>query len=177
ATAVVQTFDALRPRAASTVSSRTLGLVRSRLMAGQRAALRGGGSHGEIRKAARSIRRSRRSVDRWTPRHKHFHALASAIEAGVTDGRRAMATARRRGRAADFHEWRKKAKQLWYELRLLEACGGRVRRDARALDRLETWLGRDHDAVVLCQRVFGDARMTRACADLDALRHIVERDQ
>ena len=177
AAALVQTFDALHPRASSTVSARTLGLVRSRLMAEQRAVLRGGGSHGEIRKAARSIRRSRRSVDRWTPRHKHFRALASAIEAGLTDGRRAMATARRRGRAADFHEWRKAAKRLWYEIRLLEACGGRVRGDARALDRLETWLGRDHDEAVLSERVFGDAQMTRACADLDALRRVVERYQ
>jgi hypothetical protein len=88
-----------------------------------------------------------------------------------------MVQARRRGRASDFHEWRKAAKRLWYELRLIEATGGRIRSDARALDRLETWLGNDHNAVVLCSRMAADARLRRAGPDLDALHAVIDRHQ
>ena len=37
-----------------------------------------------------------------------------------------MARARKGQRAADFHEWRKQIKALWYELRLVEGPSARA---------------------------------------------------
>ena len=70
-----------------------------------------------------------------------------------------MARARRRGRSADFHAWRRKMKTLWYELRLVERSGADVRRQVRVLRRAERWLGDDHNVVVLCERLSGDASL------------------
>ena len=72
--------------------------------------------------------------------------------------RQAGKKARRTGKDADFHEWRKKAKRLLYQLELTQAGTGRRR--ARALKRVGTLqdnLGADHDGVM----VEGQLRLKR----------------
>lgn len=65
-------------------------------------------------------------------------------------GRRAMkAVAKRRGEA-DFHEWRKRAKDLWYELRLFSgAWSGPLEATAGEAHKLTELLGEHHDLAVL----------------------------
>ena len=92
-------------------------------------------------------------------------------------GREAMRRARKRQRAADFHEWRKEIKALWYALRLVERSDSSVRRDIRALHRAETLLGDDHNLVVLCEELSGDFAGCRRSIDIDRLRLIADRDQ
>ena len=81
-----------------------------------------------------------------------------------------MARARKRQRAADFHEWRKQIKALWYELRLVEGCSPRIRRDVQALRRAEEWLGNEHNAVVLCDELSKDEPQGASRIDLDRIR-------
>ncbi len=65
---------------------------------------------------------------------------------------------------ADFHRWRRRVKDHWYQLRLLEAIHPALSLRIRGLKRLESLLGSDHNLVVLrallLQRptVFGDQR-------------------
>jgi hypothetical protein len=177
ADACVEVFDRVLGRARRTVSARTLVLVRRRLVADQRALRDDRTLARKLRQAGRQVHTSRQSVDDWRPTHKRFAALGKAIATGLRDGRKAMNVARARGWSTDFHEWRKVVKQLWYELRLLEACGGRVRADARALDRIETWLGEDHNAAVMYAKLFEDDGLAAACPDLEKLGHVVTRYQ
>jgi hypothetical protein len=81
-----------------------------------------------------------------------------------------MARARRRQRAADFHEWRKEVKALWYQLRLVEGSSHGMRRDVQALRRAETWLGDDHNIVVLCAQLSSDASLGRSQIDVKRLQ-------
>jgi len=67
-----------------------------------------------------------------------------------------MTKALRRHSADDFHRLRKQIKTLWYELRLVEPASPRIARDVRALHRAETWLGDDHNVVVLCASLSND---------------------
>lgn len=88
-----------------------------------------------------------------------------------------MARARKRQGAADFHEWRKQMKALWYELRLIEGCTRTIRRDVEALHRAETWLGDDHNVVLLVAELSKDASKCRGLIDLDRLRLVADRYQ
>jgi hypothetical protein len=81
-----------------------------------------------------------------------------------------------RGRAVDFHEWRKQVKTLWYELRLIQDYGPGIRRDIAALDRAERWLGEDHNMVVLCGELSKDVSPGNALIDIDRLRLAGDRD-
>lgn len=76
------------------------------------------------------------------------------IDAGLTRtyrrGRRALKAAAATGSEADFHAWRKRAKDLWYELRLLsEAWPGPLEASAGEAHRLSELLGDHHDLAVL----------------------------
>jgi CHAD domain-containing protein len=113
-----------------------------------------------------------RGTKRWRPTHRQFRALAAGIRATYRKGRKSMARARKRQRAADFHEWRKELKTLWYELRLVE-CGPAIRREVRALHRAERWLGEDHNVVLLC----GELSKDPAPCDIERLRHAAARYQ
>ena len=76
------------------------------------------------------------------------------VEGGVIRtyrrGRRAMKAAGRSREEADFHEWRKRAKDLWYELRLFSgAWPGPLEATAEKAHRLSDLLGDHHDLAVL----------------------------
>lgn len=88
-----------------------------------------------------------------------------------------MARARKNQRAVDFHEWRKQIKALWYELRLVEGSGPRIRRDVQALQRAEAWLGNEHNVVVLCDELANDVPRAVSQIDLDRLRLVGDRYQ
>ncbi|HEU4706983.1 MAG TPA: CHAD domain-containing protein [Solirubrobacterales bacterium] len=65
-------------------------------------------------------------------------------------GRRAMRSASKSHREADFHEWRKRAKDLWHELRLFApAWPGPLEATAEEAHRLSDLLGDHHDLAVL----------------------------
>lgn len=60
-----------------------------------------------------------RSVD-WKVKGDDAKVLEKGIAKTYGRGREAMATARRTGRAEDYHEWRKRVKYHWYHARLLK---------------------------------------------------------
>ena len=67
---------------------------------------------------------------------------------------------------AQFHTWRRRVKDHWYHMRLLDGFNPHSQIRMRRLKQLETWLGDDHDLVVLRATIleaparFGDERMT-----------------
>jgi CHAD domain-containing protein len=105
-----------------------------------------------------------------------LHKLRSH-DGHAVSARKAMARARKRQRADDFHEWRKQIKALWYELRLVEGASPRIRQDVIALHRAESWLGDEHNMVVLCDELSKDATICDGRADLDRIRLAADRFQ
>ena len=83
--------------------------------------------------------------DRWKP-------VGAGLRRTYRDGRRAMKAARRDAAEADFHEWRKRAKDLWYELRLFApAWPPPLEAAAEEAHVLSEGLGEHHDLAVLRQ--------------------------
>jgi len=167
----------LRSKDARLVSEHTFARVRRRLSSHKREAMEAADREGTWKKVEKHLRKARQAAKGWRPGHRGFGALASGIHALHRSGRKALARARKREGAADFHEWRKQIKALWYELRLLEGCTRTIRRDVDALHRAETWLGDDHNVVVLCAELSKDASVCRGLIDLDRLRLVADRYQ
>ena len=88
-----------------------------------------------------------------------------------------MARSSKSQRPADFHEWRKQIKALWYALRLVEAADPRIRRDVKALHRAEVWLGHEHDVVVLCDELSKNGPQGETRIDRDRVRLVGDRYQ
>jgi CHAD domain-containing protein len=121
----------------------------------------------------RELDKLRKKAKRWRPTHSHFGALAAGIRISYRRGRKALARARKRQAAADFHEWRKCMKDLWYQLRLVEGCSSGIGKDVRVLHQAETFLGDDHNLVVLCAELSEDASL----CDVALVRPAADRYQ
>src|SRR5262245_34998824 len=95
--------------------------------------------------------------------------VRDGVKRGYRRARRAMAeAAAARTEDARFHAWRRRVKDHWYQLRLVEGISRKARKRVhgrlRRLERLQDWLGDDHNLAVLREAIlaephrFGDAR-------------------
>jgi CHAD domain-containing protein len=114
------------------------------------------------------LQRELRHAAKALPRRVRRAANPPTIEAGITQGysraRRAMGDVKATPEDVCFHAWRRRVKDHWYQVRLLEAVHPRVRLRIRRLKQLEQWLGNDHNLVLLRATLldepsaFGDER-------------------
>jgi CHAD domain-containing protein len=110
------------------------------------------------RRAAKTLDRLRWSAEDWAWKRVGFPAFSRAVQRIYKKARRDMARAQVSKSARDFHQWRKRVKTLWYALRLVEARVGR-RRSLADLERLEAFLGEDHDLLTLRTHLDGSGRL------------------
>jgi CHAD domain-containing protein len=117
-------------------------------------------------RVAREIKRSGTQVQRRIRRAAHASAIRTGIRRGYRRARKALACVRTHPENPPFHTWRRRVKDHWYHMRLLEGRSGRAQVRIRRLKQLETWLGDDHNLVMLRATIleaparFGDERMT-----------------
>lgn len=150
--AIIATFDALRKkyRAGRTgLSSIREGLERRR-----RESAREEDTGPVLKAAAEALRKTSRRAAKWHLKSDGFAAIGPGLEETYRAGRRALAAARRDGSAENFHELRKRVKDHWYHVRLLEGLWAEMM-DAyeKSLNDLETWLGEDHNLTVLRDKI------------------------
>jgi CHAD domain-containing protein len=95
-------------------------------------------------------------IDRWRLREDSWDLLGPGLKRGYGRGRKAMKRALADPGAENVHRWRKRAKDLWYQLRILEAAWpellGASVGQAHALADL---LGDHHDLAVLAEDLAG----------------------
>jgi CHAD domain-containing protein len=147
---VVATLDDLSERYAGQIPSSAFEAVRSRL--GAHVAGAGANDQAGAAQAASELAASRTRILSWKLEHGGWAALDGGLSESYVRGRKAFARARRDASMENLHDWRKRAKDLWYQLRLLApVCGEAVRGEARDLHVLCDVLGDDHDLAVLRQ--------------------------
>jgi CYTH domain-containing protein/CHAD domain-containing protein len=115
-------------------------------------------------------------AERWRLAETDWPALEAALARIYRRGREAMRRAERRGEERALHEWRKRAKDLWYALRILGGSWPRLL-DATAEEahELADLLGDHHDLAVL-----RDDLGSRALGELETASlqgAILEREQ
>ncbi len=114
----------------------------------------------------------RRSIDGWELPDR-FATFAGGLEATYRRGRRGFRRAQKKATNERMHEWRKRVKYLWYQLRLLEPTAPSVLSPLVAnLGDLADALGDDHDLAVLVDSLetegdlFGGPDEVRPAIDL-----------
>jgi len=96
----------------------------------------------------------RQHVADWPVGKTDWKTIRSGLKRTYKRGRRTMSTARETPTDETFHEWRKRVKDLWYDMRLLEGAWKPVLHGwVKELDRLSDLLGDDHDLAVFIERV------------------------
>lgn len=154
ATAIIEVFDGLIAKHKNEVQKSTLAPIRKALVASKREMEQHAGIGNTVEQAATALRRIQKRAGAWPLKHDGFAALAHGLEERYRRGRRAMAAAQKDGTAENYHEWRKRVKDHWYHVRLLESLWTDVMQaQERSLHDLETWLGDDHNLVVLSARL------------------------
>jgi CHAD domain-containing protein len=152
--AIVETFDALRAKYRGEADGRALAAIRRGLMARKRQAEKQVKIGEVLAGLAAVLDQSAERVSAWPLSQDGFAAIAPGLEATFRRGRKAMARAGKHPRPENFHEWRKRVKEHWYHLRLLESVWTPgLRAHEQSLKELESHLGEDHNLVVLREKV------------------------
>ena len=149
ADAMLEILEKLKRMSPRVFDEHTVARLRRRLDAHKHESRRAAQSDQAWKKVDRELGWLKLAAKRWRPAHQRFGAIAAGIRITYRRGRKALRRAERLRRAADFHEWRKEMKALRYQLRLVEESSPALRKDIRALHRAESWLGDDHNLVVL----------------------------
>lgn len=91
-------------------------------------------------------------IQAWEVEGDSWKLIGAGLTRSYRSGRKAMKAAVSSHAETAFHEWRKRAKDLWYELRLLsEAWPPPLEATADEAHRLTELLGDHHDLAVLCE--------------------------
>jgi CHAD domain-containing protein len=106
-------------------------------------------SEAQTTEAIAAIEAGLEEIRSWDLEGSCWKTIAPALTRTYRRGRKAMKTAGSGG-AEELHEWRKRSKDLWYELRLLErAWPGPLGAAADEAHILSELLGEHHDLAVL----------------------------
>lgn len=113
--------------------------------------------------ARQALLAGRTGIDSWHVKGHGFDAISGGLGKTYRRGRKAMAAAQVDPTAERYHQWRKRAKYLWYHLRILRPLWPEAMKAFRdEADRLASLLGDDHDLHVLRTSVAGDPTLASA---------------
>jgi hypothetical protein len=114
----------------------------------------------------REVKRSAKALPPRIRETTRVAAIRRGLLRGYRDARDAMRAVQADPADLAFHAWRRRVKDHWYHIRLLDAVRPSTRTRSGRLKRLETWLGDDHNLVLLRATIleapsrFGDERTT-----------------
>jgi CHAD domain-containing protein len=172
AEAMLETLGALSKRYVGQLPEATFVQIRERLKDrrdAERSQLIGSAVAGE---AADELHAVRARQPGWRLERGGWEAVEPGLWRSYRDGRHGFSQARSHPATADWHGWRKRVKDLWYQQRLLAPAGGPVidgqAKDAHALADL---LGDEHDLGVL-EAMLKSEQMTPP-VDLDAVIELI----
>jgi CHAD domain-containing protein len=155
--AILETFYGLREKYRDELKGHTLESIHGGLVERKEQAGRTAGIGQVLRKLAAALRAAGRRVRVWPLLTDGFPAIAPGLERTFRSGQKAFAQVLAHPSPENYHEWRKRVKDHWYHVRLLEDVWIEVMQAyERSLKDLETWLGDDHNLVVLREKVVSE---------------------
>jgi CHAD domain-containing protein len=108
----------------------------------------------ELKRAAKGIAQGRKRIANWPLKDGGWDLLEPGLQRSYRRGRKQMARTREDPSNENVHEWRKRVKDLWYQLRIVR--NARPDLLGEAADRaheLSDILGDHHDLAVLADDV------------------------
>jgi CHAD domain-containing protein len=164
--AAVEMMEAVRDRYPRLVTRRIFAGVHRGLLARERGTVMRLQPDRLLPRVAGELRRLARSTPPRIRRVAGDASTRAGMVRAYRRARRAMAGVHANPEDARFHLWRRRVKDHWYHVRLLEGLDRHAAARARGLKKLETWLGDDHNLVLLRTAIvaapsrFGDERST-----------------
>ncbi len=124
----------------------------------ERLAVEGAALDRRIEQATDAIAAGAAGIDAWPLDGDDFDLVAAGIERAYRRGRRGLRQVRDDPTAENVHDWRKRVKDLWYQLRLLQdAWPAVLRASAAEAHELADLLGDHHDLSVLVAKAHDEA--------------------
>jgi CHAD domain-containing protein len=132
------------------VPEATVNAVREQLVQEQQVARAGLAVDEVPRRVADELREALLAVEEWKLRGGGWSLIRPGIDREYRRGRKAMRRAAKNPTPERMHDWRKRSKDLWYQLRLLgELAPDTIKGQAKDAHRLADLLGDQHDLVLL----------------------------
>jgi CHAD domain-containing protein len=115
-----------------------------------------------LQRVTATLRSERARVKHWRVRGGGFRRIAAGLETSFRRARKAMAAAVDHPTADNYHRWRRRVKDHWFHVRLIEArSGNRLATYERRLEALDECLGEYHNFALLHGILFGDPFVSR----------------
>jgi CHAD domain-containing protein len=131
------------------------------------------GSTRSAQAAVSDLGEVRARVEEWTLRKDGWKVIEEGLRRSYADGRRASRRARSHRSMEEWHAWRKRVKDLWYQHRLLAGVAGpTVAGQAKDAHHLADLLGDDHDLGVLRSALTHG--QVQAPADIDTVVRLID---
>ena len=159
---VVETLDRLRKKYSRKLRATDVANLRRALVAERISAEKQSGLTRTLPEIRSSLETIAQRIGEWHSRVKGLALIEDGLENTFRRGRKALAKARRHPSDQAYHQLRKRVKDYWYEVRLLEDFWTRSWKQREAsLRDLEDSLGNDHNLVVLREAILKSARANR----------------
>ena len=124
-----------------------------------------------------ALQEARPKCTSWPLEELEFATLLPNLTAAYRSGRKAFRKASKEQSPEALHDFRKKVKQHWYHLRLLDSVlTSEMKKRAADLRELETWLGDEHNINVLCDRISADVETARDRQQLQPLLGVLAEE-
>jgi CHAD domain-containing protein len=147
---IIQTFEHVAREDRARIPAGTISALRAGLIARSRHIDAQVAEAQVLARARRVLRADCRRVKRWHVPDDGFRDIAPGLRRSVRRARRAMFEARIHPTAAHYHQWRRRVKDHWFQVRLLEErCGNHLLAYQRRLEKLDGMLGEYHDLELL----------------------------
>lgn len=176
ATALIEALQSLQKRYAGTVNQDTFksarkALRRRRSIIRQRILLKGKA----LERAAAIVKKARERAEHWGLKGGAWPVLQGGLRRSYKQGHRAMADACKNAIDENLHEWRKRSKDLRYQLELLQPVWPEVMKTtAGQAEALTDLLGDDHDLAVLRGLLESELKETLADKAAESLKGIID---
>jgi CHAD domain-containing protein len=147
--AVLGTLARLERRSAADLST-GVSTLRNSLLARRAAIDRRAKARRVLQLCSSALKAELDRVPEWRLRHRGRRAVTGGLRKSVRAARRARSRTNARPTAGNFHAWRRRVKDHWFQLRLLERrCGGELVACQRLLETLDGHLGEYHNCALL----------------------------
>jgi len=118
-------------------------------------------------KSSLQLETVRKNLDEWDLKDLKPGQLGKGLKQVYRRGRKAMKAAGENPSGEQYHEWRKRVKYLWYQVRLLQDAWPAVMKGyRRSLHQLSGLLGDEHDLYVLQKATSGSGPLSPLPAEV-----------
>ncbi len=178
AAALLEVFDQVAEKSAGTLDKTSITRIRSGLRKEKRDAEQRLDAEKVIRSATATFRSLAPRAKTWPLTQNGFQAIDSGLESTYRQGRKALKRAEKTDKSIAYHDFRKRVKDHWYHVRLLENLWTEIMKaHESSLKQLETWLGDDHNLVLLREKLQNKPEDFGGEAVVTAFLSLVEQHQ